>query len=134
MKIINKTDYNSVELLRIFNECVSMVKQCTAKKVIVKYHRNIFNRRVDWVGGYAVVGGSLIVIKLPENDEWIMNSNIGELEHKSQLIATVFIHELGHIMRVKHNVGMTIEWMFVKQIKAYFNDKIFNIDKIVNKS
>jgi len=134
MKIINKTDYNSVELLRIFNECELLIKQANAKKVIVKYHRNIFNKKIDYVGGYAVVGGSLIVIKLPENDKWVMNSNIGELQHKSQLIATVYIHELGHIMRVKHNVGMTIEWMFVKQIRANFNDKLFNIEKIVNKS
>ena len=82
----------------------------------------MWNKKNNWVGGFARVGGDWIVIKLPESMEWIMWSNIGELSHKSEVLATIFIHEIGHLLKIKHHLGMTIEHLFAKNIIDKFDD------------
>lgn len=119
-KLINNTHYNTDYLTNIINECIKITGIHKLKKIKFKYHKNIFNKTIDWCGGYAYVGGSKIIIKLPENNNWLMNSNIGKLENKSQIIATVIIHEFGHLIKVKHFCGLTIEHFFIEQIKKNF--------------
>ncbi len=125
IKLINKTHYNSEYLSSIVNECVIITGCNKIRKIVFKYHRNWINNPIMWVGGYAYVGGSTIIIKLPESDQWDMRSNIGELTEKSQLLTTVLIHEIGHLIRVEHNIGLTIEHLYEEQIKKYFNDGRF---------
>jgi hypothetical protein len=126
--VLNKTNYDTAQLLKIFNECLIMFRW-QVDEVTIKYHKSILNRDVLWVGGYAPVGGRWIVLKLPEPDNWLMKSNIGELQSKSALIATVFLHEIGHLIKVKHNIGLTIEHHFENEIKAVFTDEKFPVNK-----
>lgn len=122
MKLINKTHYNSAFLLSTTNQCIDIVNTDKIKNITFKYHKSFWNKDIDWCGGWAFVGGSTIVIKLPKNNKWIMNSNIGELENKAQIIATVIIHEIGHLLKIKHYYGLTIEHIFSNQIKEIFEN------------
>ena len=125
--VINKTNYKSEILIKIFLECIKICKTNKVRKIKIIYHRNYKNKPVDWCGGYAYVGGSKIIIKLPENIQWIMDSNIGRLLTKAQILATVFIHEIGHLIKVKHNCGCTIEHLFADKIREIFNDEKYSI-------
>lgn len=122
MKIVNKTSYNTQDLEKIFNECVKICNGVYVRKVTVIYNRNIWNKPLNYVGGYAFVGGTKIVIKLPETKDWISISPIGNLNTKAKLLARVMLHEQGHLLKVKHYYDMTIEHMYSDTIKQTFND------------
>lgn len=126
MQIKNRTHYNTGLLHAIFTECERITKT-DVKDVSVIYNITLFGKCLKWVGGYAYVGGTKIVIKLPRRKEWLMNSTIGILQYKSQVIARAVIHELGHIKNIPHNIDLTWEHHFIQQIKETFNDENFPV-------
>ena len=127
MKLVNKTHYDSNSLLEVFDKCMELISHGSeVKKVYVQYHRSILGKNIQWCGGFAPVIGKWIVIKIPK-DNWNTNTHIGHMEFKSQVLACVFIHELGHLMKVKHQQGMTIEYQYMDEIEQIFNDTDFPI-------
>jgi hypothetical protein len=126
MKIKNRTHYDTALLHAIFTEC-KKITGVYVDNVSVIYHITLFGKCPKWISAYAYVGGSKIVIKLPKRKEWALNSNIGQLEYKSQALATVAIHELGHLIKVPHNCGLTFEHLFIDKIKETFNDESFPV-------
>ena len=121
MKLINKTHYESAGLLKIFQKCLVITRFKGLQKIIVTYNRNFIGKPLNYIGGFA--GTSKIVIKLPVCEKWNMNTTICEMEYKSQVIAMIFIHEIGHCMGEKHNNGSTIEHLYLLKIKEVFNDE-----------
>ena len=129
MKFVNKTEYQSDDLLKIFQKCISLTKYKGTRKIIVTYNYSLFGKPICFIGGYARCGRKIIVIKLPECEQWNMNTTLCCMDYKSQVVAMIFLHEIGHLMGVKHNDNCTIEQLYLFKIKEVFTNEKYILTK-----
>jgi hypothetical protein len=100
MKIINRTKYDTNDLRKISNLCMSKFRADEKGNSLLKSnYKVVFETHKasgGWVGGCAYYNSSWFTIKLP-------------LEYKrthltfEQSIADVWFHEIGHCLGVRHN-------------------------------
>lgn len=95
MKIINKTNYDTLSIKKLFTRCLvedekveGLLMQKERLRVIVKYS----NGDGGAVRGVAIIGGTKITMRIPRNN----------IEERMEAVAWVFIHELAHIRGYRH--------------------------------
>jgi len=131
MRVLNKTNYDTRYLRKLFLECEKhsfeiflQRSKPRSRRVTVVYHRT------GWVGGYASINGTFITIKLPRNytgcrnkrlPQWVKNEmqkpprDESEARRQEQLktkpeikplpareVASVYLHELAHNLGKRH--------------------------------
>ena len=129
MKIINKTKVDTEILSLIFAECLDEIRKTykiNISKVKIKYRYDMKGLPTDQIGGYcpALFGKWITLLLPPIDDCWRMESWTGKYFSKAQLVAMVFFHEVGHLLKFKHDkYNSTIEMDYREFILHTFNEK-----------
>ena len=121
MRIKNKTKYKIDNLLNLFAVCISQIEfTIKYQKVIIKYSHS------SNVSGYYNTLTRNIIIKLPIHLDWCKETWIDKKDYNAQVLALVFIHEVGHSIGIPHRYNMTIEGYYGHFISS-LNDKDYPI-------
>lgn len=130
MKIINNTNWDTVQLKKIFTRCMHEIWKTDKKILHTVYVDN--HRGAMWIGGNAPYYGSHLTMKLPTIETGFRLRH--EFKFFSQGIADTFIHEVGHTLGIKHNKNNdTFERHYQEWIVKTFNDETYPVSIKVEK-
>lgn len=122
MKIINKTNYDTLSLKKLFTRCLQEDEKHEGRlpesqrdnlRIFVTNRHN-----ATTVSGRAYVGGRTIKMKIPSQSVLArLNQTIND---KVEAIAWIFIHELAHIRGYLHKAISDVPYQ--EMVKAWSND------------
>ena len=134
MRVLNKTNWDTRQMKRIFSKCLQEVRKTENHPQLKRLVVTVVWHRSWWIGGSATYNSCYLKIKMPRK-AWEDKFHYGKFEFDlSQQLAGTFMHEVGHCIGIHHTRGRnTIENLYADWIRNTFSNESFPLSMKISK-